>query len=167
MLPPQTDALDCYLYCNISLLNISTHVINTNNDRKDVGRKHMEKSRDHPSLMTTIVHPWPTCGQHVARWMCAQPVANIWLTSGKCSANVWPMSGRGLLVHIGLISLPHKHPCNVISHHWEWHINKHFPLLLLIKSYSYLWLGFTARTSFELITLIGSLSWMEKKKIQI
>ena len=120
------------------------------------------------SLGTTS-HQWQlhTHGQHVAnmlpKWMCGQPVANMWLTSGKCPANVWPMSGRGLLVHIGLSSLPHKHPCNVVSHHWEWHINKHFPPLLLIKSYSYLWLGFTARTSFELITLIGSLSWMEKK----
>lgn len=120
------------------------------------------------SLGTTS-HQWQlhTHGQHVAnmlpKWMCGQPAANMWLTSGKCPANVWPMSGRGLLVHIGLSSLPHKHPCNVVSHHWEWHINKHFPPLLLIKSYSYLWLGFTARTSFELITLIGSLSWMEKK----
>lgn len=120
------------------------------------------------SLGTTS-HQWQlhTHGQHVAnmlpKWMCGQPVANMWLTSGKCLANVWPMSGRGFLVHIGLSSLPHKHPCNVISHHWEWHINKHFPPLLLIKSYSYLWLGFTARTSFELITLIGSLSWMQKK----
>ena len=123
------------------------------------------------SLGTTS-HQWQlhTHGQHVAnmlpKWMCGQPVANMWLTSGKCPANVWPMSGRGFLVHIGLSSLPHKHPCNVVSHHWEWHINRHFPPSLLIKSYSYLWLGFTARTSFELITLIGSLSWMEKK-IQI
>lgn len=120
------------------------------------------------SLGTTS-HQWQlhTHGQHVAnmlpKWMCGQPVANMWLTSGKCPANVWPMSGRGFLVHIGLSSLPHKHPCNVVSHHWEWHINRHFPPSLLIKSYSYLWLGFTARTSFELITLIGSLSWMEKK----
>lgn len=116
------------------------------------------------SLGTTS-HQWQlyTHGQHVANMLPDECVANMWLTSGKCLANVWPMSGRGLLVHIGLISLPHKHPCNVISHHWEWHINKHFPPLLLIKSYSYLWLGFTARTSFELITLIGSLSWMQKK----
>lgn len=120
------------------------------------------------SLGTTS-HQWQlhTHGQHVAnmlpKWMCGQPVANMWLTSGKCPANVWPMSGRGFLVHIGLSSLPHKHPCNVVSHHWEWHINRHFPPSLLIKSYSYLWLGFTARTSFELITLIGSLSWMEEK----
>lgn len=120
------------------------------------------------SLGTTS-HQWQlyTHGQHVAnmlpKWMCGQPVANMWLTSGKCPANVWPMSGRGFLVHIGLSSLPHKHPCNVVSHHWEWHINRHFPPSLLIKSYSYLWLGFTARTSFELITLIGSLSWMQKK----